>query len=166
MKVSTDVSVPFSTSLSHNLRYLEPVWVWDIEVWLYIQHYMTYDNTYNRCITIHKTSSSNVYMYLVNQYISNIPVTYDEIYKVDLHHYLIGSKVVQLVIFTMFTWRLCLCTLWYAVSLIDYLILCCHTKSQYTTSSNKVLHLFPVFKDFKWNTRETILSAGGPVIIL
>lgn len=104
MKVSTDVSVPFSTSLSHNLRYLEPVWVWDIEVWLYIQHYMTYDNTYNRCITIHKTSSSNVYMYLVNQYISNI--TYDEIYKVDLHHYLICSKVVQLVILTMFTWRL------------------------------------------------------------
>lgn len=45
-------------------------------------------------------------MYLVNQYISNIPVTYDEIYKVDLHHYLIGSKVVQLVILRMFTWRL------------------------------------------------------------
>lgn len=67
---------------------------------------MTFDNTYNRCITIHKTSSSNVYMYLVNQYISNIPVTYDEIYKVDLHHYLIGSKVVQLVILRMFTWRL------------------------------------------------------------
>lgn len=45
-------------------------------------------------------------MYLVNQYISNIPVTYDEIYKVDLHHYFIGSKVVQLVILRMFTWRL------------------------------------------------------------
>lgn len=55
---------------------------------------------------MHKTSSSNVYMYLVNQYISNITYRYDEIYKVDLHHYLIGSKVVQLVILRMFTWRL------------------------------------------------------------
>lgn len=52
------------------------------------------------------------------------------------------------------------------MSLIDYLILCCHTKSQYTTSSNKALHLFPVVNDFKWNTRETIQSAGAPVIIL
>lgn len=103
-------------------------------------------------------------MYLVNQYISNI--TYDEIYKVDLHHYLIGSKVVQLVILRMFTWRLSASVLFGRQWVIDYLILCCYTKSQYTTSSNKALHLFPVVNDLKWNTRETILSAGAPVIIL
>lgn len=59
LKVSTCVSVCFSTS--RNLRYqlkffLGLIEFEMIEVWLYIQHYMTYDNTYNRCITIHKTS--------------------------------------------------------------------------------------------------------------
>lgn len=92
-----------------NIFISQPKISWTIlslRYWGVTVHTTLYDNTYNRCITIHKTSSSNVYMYLVNQYISNIPVTYDEIYKVDLHHYLICSKVVQLVILTMFTWRL------------------------------------------------------------